>query len=336
MGLRFHIEDMRIIAQQLGGKCLSRVYINNYTALEWMCEKGHRWAADYRIIQQGGWCMQCARNSDKAERMKEMQQTAKDKGGKCLSAEYKGMHTKLKWECREGHLWSAMPYALKQGSWCPKCGIVSRAKKRRNSISVLISFAKKRKGKLLTKNYINTNTPMKWQCDKGHVWMASAHNVTGNKSWCPVCAKRVVPTIDTMHKLARVRNGTCLSKVYVNAWTKLTWGCDQGHIWAAKPREINGGAWCPFCAGKAKHTIEEMRKVAAQRKGKCLSAQYINNRTELKWQCHRKHIFISTPHSILSGTWCAPCYYQHRQETIEFRKTYAVMNLPPVRSRSTQ
>ena len=39
------IEAMRILAQQKGGKCLSKRYVNNHTKLWWQCAKGHKWFA---------------------------------------------------------------------------------------------------------------------------------------------------------------------------------------------------------------------------------------------------------------------------------------------------
>lgn len=52
-----------------------------------------------------------------------MQKLAESKGGKCLSEEYVDNHTKLRWQCKEGHIWDALPHSLKQGdTWCPICG----------------------------------------------------------------------------------------------------------------------------------------------------------------------------------------------------------------------
>jgi len=32
------------------------------------------------------------------------------------------MHTKLEWECEDGHRWSSTPHNIKYGTWCPICG----------------------------------------------------------------------------------------------------------------------------------------------------------------------------------------------------------------------
>jgi len=51
-------------------------------------------------------------------------QAAEFRGGRCLSeAPKKGeMHVRLRWQCHEGHVFEATPYAvLRAGHWCPQC-----------------------------------------------------------------------------------------------------------------------------------------------------------------------------------------------------------------------
>ena len=55
--------------------------------------------------------------------IQEMQNIAALKKGKCLSIEYKSIHTKLKWQCSLGHTWYATAGSIKsKKSWCPVCG----------------------------------------------------------------------------------------------------------------------------------------------------------------------------------------------------------------------
>ena len=57
-----------------------------------------------------------------------MQALAKERGGKCLSTAYGDAHTKLQWQCQEGHEWEAtlstVKLRLKKGYWCLKCSRV--------------------------------------------------------------------------------------------------------------------------------------------------------------------------------------------------------------------
>jgi hypothetical protein len=53
------IDDMQQLAAAHDGKCLSTVYTNAISPLEWECRLGHRWAATPNQTQQGRWCSTC-------------------------------------------------------------------------------------------------------------------------------------------------------------------------------------------------------------------------------------------------------------------------------------
>ncbi|MHA1855899.1 MAG: zinc-ribbon domain-containing protein [Promethearchaeota archaeon] len=116
------IEDFQKIAEERGGICLSKKYINSRTKLEWECEKGHKWKATPKNIKNGRWCPKCAKDNQKSI-IKEIQQIAIKRGGKCLSVNYINARMKLGWECIKGHRWFATPDNVKRGTWCPKCAI---------------------------------------------------------------------------------------------------------------------------------------------------------------------------------------------------------------------
>ncbi|NOZ81188.1 MAG: zinc-ribbon domain-containing protein, partial [DPANN group archaeon] len=156
------------------------------------------------------------------------------------------------------------------------------------TIKEMQSLAKFRGGKCLSKEYIDGKTNLEWKCKKGHTWKATPNNVKRG-TWCPYCANTVKSSIEEMHKLAKNRSGRCLSRKYINSKTKLKWQCINGHIWMAIPSDLKQGQWCPRCSGNAKGDIESMKQLAKERNGKCISRNYINARTKLKWQCEKGH-----------------------------------------------
>jgi hypothetical protein len=56
---RLTIEEMHQIADECGGRCLSRIYINNRTKLMWECSEGHTWEAAPSDVKKGTWCPKC-------------------------------------------------------------------------------------------------------------------------------------------------------------------------------------------------------------------------------------------------------------------------------------
>jgi thiol-disulfide isomerase/thioredoxin len=303
-GRKKTIEDMQKLASKKNGKCLSKKYINSDTKLQWKCEKGHIWMAVPFAIKAGGWCPYCR---GRYKTIKDMHELARKKNGKCLSRKYIKNSIKLKWQCENGHSWQATPGHIINGTWCPYCYVHYK------TIKDMHELARKKNGKCLSKKYINASTELKWQCAKGHIWKAAPHSLNRN-CWCPYCSGRRT-TIQDLIKLAKNKNGRCLSKEYIDSKTHLEWKCFKGHIWQATPSAIKQGSWCPVC-GKRKITIQDLNILAKQKGGKCLSDIYINKRHKLEWQCKKKHVWKTTPATVQSGSWCPVCAKEKLKKTI--------------------
>ncbi|WP_321945847.1 zinc-ribbon domain-containing protein [Paraburkholderia sp. J10-1] len=64
-----------------------------------------------------------------------MEEIARERGGRCLSAAYLGNKVKLTWECNRGHVWDATPVNItSKGRWCPTCAILRRTRKRQKRL----------------------------------------------------------------------------------------------------------------------------------------------------------------------------------------------------------
>ncbi len=170
MSRKLTIEQMREIAKSHGGECLSEKYRNAKTKLRWKCSEGHEWEAVPDHIKEEHWCPHCAGNA--LLTIEQMRGIAKSRGGKCLSKEYEGNHKNLRWKCSEGHEWEAQPSSVKQGRWCPVCGIEKSAEKRRDTIENMRLIAKSHGGECLSDQYVNSQTKLQWRCPEGHEWNA--------------------------------------------------------------------------------------------------------------------------------------------------------------------
>lgn len=106
-------------------------------------------------------------------------------GGECLSEEYKGANTPLRWRCGRGHLWSTSYANVEHnGTWCPDC---AGYKPPHLTIGDAQTTALERGGECLSSTYDNSATKLAWQCAEGHKWLASYNHVGHLGHWCPYC-----------------------------------------------------------------------------------------------------------------------------------------------------
>ena len=179
------IEQMKQVAKERGGKCLSDIYLHSHSKLQWQCSKGHVWNATSGSIVHGTWCRKChylKLGESIGANIKTYQKIALERNGKCLSTEYINMRTKLQWQCSKGHVWMANPNLVKRGTWCPYC-----AHNTIYSIKDIQIRVGKYGGKCLSKEYVR-DKPLTWECAKGHVWNSTWKHVKAG-FWCKVCKR---------------------------------------------------------------------------------------------------------------------------------------------------
>lgn len=148
------IDDARFLAQSRGGECLSDVYVNNYTPLEWKCSCGYVWMTSFNSVQSGNWCPKDGNNQKKLSvkaswdnrrvnenilKLEEARSLANENGLVLVSKEYVSCDAPLVFLCSKKHEWNigmrAFRRAIKQGRGCTLCG--------KNSAKDTSSFRKK-------------------------------------------------------------------------------------------------------------------------------------------------------------------------------------------------
>ena len=368
----FNLTIIQDIAKNHKGKCLSKIYINNKTKLEFECSKKHIFWTIPSDIKRGIWCKYCSGTSKGT--IEKMREIAAERGGKCISNIYKNSKTNLIWECKEGDQWEASPNnVVIKKSWCPKCRVFLREALSRTTLEQIfgLEFKKYRPKWLLNSN--GNIMELDGYCDKlkiGFEYQGEQHYLKGfyakNKRFlntrikddqlkeklCKehkihfvkinywddvndypnIIHKQLVKSgfpvnnynftryidfnkvyehkkkIEEMYDLARSLNGECLSDKFVTVEHKLKWKCSKGHIWESTPKSVKRGDWCNVCAGHAIHSIEDVQTIAIKNGGRCLSKTYKNNKTKLKFECSKGHIWQAIPKSIIvRGSWCPDC-----------------------------
>jgi hypothetical protein len=87
----------------------------------------------------------------------------------------------------------------------------------------------------------------------------------------------------------------------------MDWCCAKAHRWASPFRSVNSGNWCRVCANTSSITIADCRSLSEKHGGQCLSLQYINSYTNLKWLCALNHTWSARYDSVKQGCWCPYC-----------------------------
>lgn len=300
------LEECQQFAITKGGQCLDTEYINSKTLMQWRCYEGHTWRTKFNSIKaSGSWCPHCAGTAKLT--LEECQQTAIAKGGECLSTEYINCNTSMQWKCSTGHTWNSCYGSMKSwNTWCPYC-----AHNLKKDLAECQQFAIDKGGECLSTEYINCNTPMQWKCSIGHTWYVKFSSVKGSNSWCPSCSiinSRL--TLKECQQAAIAKGGECLSTEYIDTLTPMQWKCNKEHVWTTNFCYIKySNSWCLICANNNRRlSIEECQQFAIDKGGQCLSEEYINLFTKMKWKCDKGHEWEAIYSSLKnSNTWCPIC-----------------------------
>lgn len=250
---------------------------------------------------------------DKNARIRKAHEVAAHRGGALLDDQYRGVDTKVKWRCANGHEFLSSYYSvISKGKWCAACS--NRVLDPEQRLKEAREIASARGGQLLSTNYIRSTVHLHWRCAEGHEWGASLTNIKKGK-WCPWCAGNKV---DAAAQLERARDraasmgGVLLSDAYGGNKVPMKWRCKEGHLWEASfGTVVNRGAWCALCSGTTvvpEEQLELARSAATRKGGKCLSTEYVRNSEPMEWECERGHRWKAVFYSVVqSGAWCPVC-----------------------------
>ena len=170
------------IAKKRKEECLSKKYYNAHVHLTFRCKNGHEYKmtpANYKSNYGCGKCYGRGRLS-----IDDAKNIALKKGGICLSSVYKNNSTKMRWECKLNHKWSASYGSIQSGKWCPCCA------GRCITIDVVKKMAREKGVSCLDSEYINSTTMMRFLCKHGHHFETRYSSLRYTFKQCPVCRKQ--------------------------------------------------------------------------------------------------------------------------------------------------
>lgn len=148
------------------------------------------------------------------------------------------------YRCSEGHEWKAKFDAVRNSkTGCPTCSDNAR---KLDISKVEASLAAR--GITLVNGYRNAiSTDTQFSCICGYKWSTTLNSVLNAGSGCKICAdNKQKLTVQEINNRLRIRDIKMVGE-YINANTKTTFLCKEGHEWAAVPGAILTGNNCPHC-----------------------------------------------------------------------------------------
>jgi hypothetical protein len=121
--------------------------------------------------------------------------------------------------------------------------------------------------------------------------------------------------IGRLMRTVEEHNGQLLPGGVLSYTGQIRVRCANGHQWDTSTARVLRGHWCPFCAGLARHTLDDARALAEKREGKCLSTSYVNSSTKLQWQCQHGHTWYASFANVQMARWCPVCGPRRSVET---------------------
>ena len=219
---------------------LSKEYHDNKHHLECMCASGHQYKTRFDNWVSGGRCPFCYGN---VKHKLDYIRKAFDKEGYTLfSTYYGGAKYKLSFMCPNGHIHEVCWADWKQGKRCYYCF---------GNVKPSFSEVKKEFATqgyvLLSKEYVNSVSKLRYICPKGH-----KHQVSWIK-WkkgdrCPYCSKNIKYTYKEVKDSFEKEGYTLLSNNYLNGKSKLDYICPLGHKHSIRRTDWDRGHRCPTCA----------------------------------------------------------------------------------------
>lgn len=117
-------EYVKNFIEKQGYILLSKKYKNNLEDLKMICDKGHIVNMNFGNFQRGHRCKKCAMEQNHESQKHNYEYVKKyiEKFEyKLLNKEYLNINSKLKMQCKEGHVFEMTFKNFKKGNRCPKC-----------------------------------------------------------------------------------------------------------------------------------------------------------------------------------------------------------------------
>lgn len=131
--------------------------------------------------------------------------------------------------------------------------------------------------------------------------------------------KRIKWNYELVKEFTENKGYKLLSTEYKKQNEKLTFMCKEEHIFDMNFQGFKKLKECPICSGKWLN-YDVVKKYIEDKNYKLLSEEYINNRTKLKLQCPKGHIFDMCFSNFKTGQRCPICAKENNLKRIQSQR----------------
>lgn len=327
------LEEMQEIAAKHGGWCLSSEEDvgTDRDHLTWKCANPDHepWPATPNNIRRDKWCRKCAieKNADRQRgTIEEMHELAESRGFKCLSTEYKSRHSKLDWQCQDGHVWPATPRNIELGKGCPHCKSYFP---REELCRAIFEQAFGEKFQSRYPKWLKNDAGNKMQLDGYCEELSLAFEHHGKQHyeevdyWDMDLDQRKKD--DARKRQVCADHGTILIEVpFSVASEDLTSFIEQRCIEMDAPVAKIGFDKVSIKAHEVVASrMDELRELVQSRGGKVISDAFAFGREKMTFECEHGHSWSAVPADIRGGSWCHTCWHVNKPKWRNFEDTIA-------------
>lgn len=281
-------------------------YINATTKIEVKCQQNHSFFVDpYQVA----WCDICKKLSQTEIVKKEL-----DEKNLILLSEYKSRKDDVLVQCKFGH----DPFTLKLDyiSHCKKCC-------KEGSLAFLQLLCDNKGWKIIGP-YFDKDTPIKIQCNNGHIRYYTPCKFKAGGQPCQVCIGKFSSVSEqTFYNKVKDLGGKVVGE-YVNTHEKVECECAYGHTCLIVPKQlIHQDRFCGQCYEKTpENAFNKLKAVVDSHGGKILG-EYVRNNIPIEIECENGHVWKPRPLHIISDithSWCPKCLedkYKQSKEKFE-------------------
>ncbi|TGK19023.1 zinc-ribbon domain-containing protein [Leptospira stimsonii] len=312
---KLNLKDLSEIATKRDGKLISKEYSNQFEKLEWECSSGHRFLQSPHSVKAFHWCPKCKENyGEKITRLifeksfdakfdKTRPSWLKTKEGNSLELDGFNEGLKIAFEHQGKHHTNKNHYFNKNSK--SKSNQINRDKIKRKLTNengiILIEIPQ-----------LNPADELKVQIEKVHSIINKSNikisNLNIHISEKEIFSSRFQIRLKEINSIVLKKKGTLISKYYLSGRHKLNVICINKHEFKISSEDLKSGRWCPECAPNKKLSLAEAKEIAIGNNGVCLSEEYYNNNTKMRWKCNVcENEWDAHIANIKNGRWCPKC-----------------------------